>query len=187
MDSMRAIASPRFLRLLCGMVLSGAAERALAVDAAYVTVGGDRKIAVYGVGLSWAPWWTLPMDADRILSLSGTAGVAFWDAPGSANQSLVAVGAYPVLRLASTSVAGVVPYVEASIGVNVLSRTRIEDRRLSTAFQFGEYIGIGAVLGDRRQFDIGVRYQHISNADIKQPNDGLSYPSIVFQYRFDSP
>jgi LAO/AO transport system kinase len=45
----------------------------------------------------------------------------------------------------------------------------------------------GAVLGDRRQFDIGVRYQHISNADIKQPNDGLSYASIVFQYRFDSP
>ena len=170
------------------MVLSGAAERAMAVDAAYVTVGGDRNIAVYGVELSWAPWWTLPMDADRILSLSGTAGVAFWDAPRSdANRSLIAVGAYPVLRLASTSVAGVVPYFEASIGVNVLSSTQIQDRRLSTAFQFGEYVGTGVVLGDRRQFDIGVRYQHISNADIKQPNDGLSYASLVFQYRFDTP
>ena len=185
---MRPIASSPFLRVLCSLMLSGVAERAMAVDAAYVTVGGDRNIAVYGVGLSWAPWWTLPIDPDRIVSLSGTAGVAVWDAPKSdANRSLVAVSAYPVLRLATTSVAGVVPYVEASVGVNVLSRTRIQDRRLSTAFQFGEYIGVGAVLGDRRQFDIGIRYQHISNADIKQPNDGLSYASIVFQYRFDSP
>ena len=185
---MRQIASSTFLRVLCSVMLSGAAERAMAVDAAYVTLGGDRNIAVYSVGLGWAPWWTWEMDADRIVSLRGTAGVAFWDAPRSdANRSLIAVGAYPVLRLASTSVAGFVPYVEGSVGVNVLSRTKIQERRLSTAFQFGEYIGIGAVLGDKRQFDIGARYQHISNADIKRPNDGLTYASLVFQYRFGSP
>ena len=187
---MRSIASAPFVRILCGILLAGIAERATAVDSAYATVGGDRHITIYGAGLSWAPWWTLPMGPDWIVSLRGAAGVAYWDAHeggiGGVNKSLMAVGAYPVLRLAMTTVAGVVPYVEGSIGVNVLSHTWIENRRLSTAFQFGEFVGIGAAFGDKHQFDIAARYQHISNADIKEPNDGLSYASIVFQYRFGS-
>jgi lipid A 3-O-deacylase len=183
---MRPIRGSRLLRALCTMMLVGAAECAMAVDAAFVTAGGDRNIAVFGVGLSWAPWGTWPMEDNRILSLRGTASVSLWEASKSAtNKSLIAVGAYPVLRLDMSPVNGLVPYIEASIGANVLSNTRIQDRRLSTAFQFGEYIGVGAAFGDKRQFDIGARYQHISNADIKNPNDGLSYASIVFQYRFD--
>ena len=185
---MRPMRGSPLLRSLCAVTLSGLAGHALAVDAVYGTVGGDRNIGVFGVGLSWAPWQTWPMDSDRTLSLRGTAGVSFWNAPKSAqDHSLFALGAYPVLRLDTTSAANVIPYVEASIGANVLSHTRIQDRRLSTAFQFGEYIGVGAVWGDKRQFDIGARYQHISNADIKKPNDGLSYASIVLQYRFVSP
>jgi len=185
---MRPIRGLPLLRALCASTLPVLAGHALAVDAVYATVGGDRNIEVYGVGLSWAPWQTWPMDSDRILSLRGTAGVSFWHAPKSAqNQSLYAVGVYPVLRLDMAPATDVIPYVEASIGANLLSHTRIQDRRLATAFQFGEYIGIGAVWGDRRQFDLGARYQHISNADIKQPNDGLSFASIVLQYRFSSP
>ena len=86
-----------------------------------------------------------------------------------------------------TSVPGVVPYIEGSVGFNLLSRTRIDDRELSTAFQFGEYVGVGLAFGDKRQYDVGVRYQHVSNADIKKPNDGLTFGSVVFQYRFGSP
>jgi hypothetical protein len=84
-------------------------------------------------------------------------------------------------------IADVVPFVEAAIGFNALTHTWIENRRLSTAFQIGEFGGVGFAFGDRRQFDLGARYQHISNADIKRPNDGLSYASIVFQYHFGPP
>ena len=103
------------------------------------------------------------------------------------NKSLVAFGVYPVLRYDIGQMAGVVPYLEAAIGFNLLTHTWIEERRLSTAFQFGEFVGVGFAFGDKRQFDIGARDQHISNADIKRPNDGLTYGSIVFQYHFDAP
>jgi hypothetical protein len=56
--------------------------------------------------------------------------------------------------------------------VNLLSRTQIGEHQLSTAFQFGEFAGVGIAFGDKRQFDLGVRYQHVSNADIKSPTTG---------------
>lgn len=185
---MRADASAPVVRILCAALLAAIAESAAAVDGAYLSVGGDRPTTIYTVGLSWAPWAAWPLDRDWSLSLRGTGALSWWHARNAAaNADVIAIGAYPVLRLDMTPVAGLVPYAEVSVGVNLLSQTSFENRRLSTAFQFGEFFGVGGAFGDRRQFDIGARYQHISNADIKKPNDGMTYPSIVFRYRFGSP
>jgi hypothetical protein len=184
---MRPIIAPPLLWALCTILLAGAPGRAIAVDGVYAHFGGGQSVGVYGVGLSWAPWTTLPLANDMSLSLRGVAGVAVWDArDGVPNQSLIDISVYPVLRLDAPPFGPVVPYVEGSVGVNLLTHTWIGDRQMSTAFQFGEFAGVGIAFGDKRQFDVGVRYQHVSNADIKKPNPGLTFGSIVFQYRFDS-
>ena len=185
--SMRSLIASRFVHAALGLLLCCVARSTLAVDSLFASLGGDKNIVVYGGGVGFGPWWSMPIDTDQLLSLSGIASVMGWDNRYKPiNKSLVAFGVYPVLRFDLGQMAGVVPYVEAAIGVNVLTHTWIEERRLSTAFQFGEFVGVGFAFGDKRQFDIGARYQHISNADIKRPNDGLTYPSIIFQYRFDS-
>jgi hypothetical protein len=154
----------------------------------FASAGGDRRIAVFDVGVAWAPWWTMPLENNLQLSLRGMGSLSYWVAPDNHDHhSLFALGAYPIFRLDMAPMGSVVPYIELAIGVNLLSHTWIENRRMSTAFQFGEFGGVGISFGDKHQFDLGARYQHISNADIKRPNDGLSYPSIVFQYRFESP
>ena len=182
---MRSTPGSLLLRALCTFTLSALAEQATAVDV-YGTAGGGNDVGVYEVGLSWAPWKTWPVDPNWSLSLSPTAGVGLWHASDAvANKSLVDFRAYPVLRLDGNAFAGIALYIEGSVGLNLLTRTRIDDRELSTAFQFGEFIGAGIAFGARREFDIGVRYQHVSNADIKKPNDGLTFGSVVFQYRFD--
>ena len=184
---MRPAARPYLACVLFALALAWPAQSALAQDSVFFTFGGDT-IFVFGAGIGWAPWWSTQLENDRKLSLRGIASVSQWYARGhDVNKTLVAFGLYPVLRLDTAPVAGLVPYVEAAIGFNALTHTWIENRRLSTAFQFGEFVGVGFTFGDRRQFDFGARYQHISNADIKRPNDGLSYPSLVFQYRFGSP
>lgn len=182
---MRPVRGLPLLRAVCALMLSGLAGHAAAVDV-YATAGGGNSIAVYEAGLSWAPWKTWPVDPDWSLSLRPTAGVALWHASDAdSNRSLVDFRAYPVLRLELSTAAAIVPYVEGSVGLNLLTHTRIDDRQLSTAFQFGEFVGLGLAFGDKREFDVGVRYQHVSNADIKKPNDGLTFGSLVFQYRFD--
>ena len=184
----RSNIASHFARVAAAVALCTLARSALAVDTVFASIGGDTRIAVFDAGVTWAPWWSMPLENNRQLSLRGMASLSYWVAPDNHDHhSLFALGAYPILRLDFEPMGGVVPYIEAAIGFNLLSHTWIEDRRMSTAFQFGEFAGVGFTFGDKRQFDLGARYQHISNADIKHPNDGLSYPSIVFQYRFDTP
>ena len=179
--------SRSFARVVCAVLMCGVAHCASAVDSIFALIGGDKNIVIYTAGVGWAPWWTMPVDNARRLSLSPIATVSYWDARKSEfNKSLIAVGAYPVLRFDIGEVWGIVPYIEGSVGFNLLSHVTIEARDLSTAFQFGEFFGGGFAFGDKRQYDLGFRYQHISNADIKRPNDGMSYGGIVFQYRFDA-
>ena len=74
------------------------------------------------------------------------------------------------------------PYLEAGIGVHLLSHVRINnDRDLSTAFQFGENAGAGIAFGENHRFELGVYVQHESNASIKEPNPGLTYLGVVLR------
>ena len=53
-----------------------------------------------------------------------------------------------------------------------------------SSFQFGDHIGGGIRFGDKGQYDVGYKYQHLSNAGIKQPNQGINYHILRLQYRF---
>ena len=76
-------------------------------------------------------------------------------------------------------------YLEGGIGVHLLSATSLGSKRFSTALQFGEHLGFGYRFGARGAFDLGYRYQHVSNADIKHPNSGIEFNQVRLQYWFD--
>ena len=40
------------------------------------------------------------------------------------------------------------------------------------------------VLVNAAKYDLGYRFQHLSNADIKKPNDGINFNQIRFSYHF---
>ena len=67
-------------------------------------------------------------------------------------------------------------YLEAGIGAYLLSHTINNDtNRLPSALQFGSHVGMGLWLGAPRQASVGVAFQHLSNAGIKQPNGGINF------------
>lgn len=97
-------------------------------------------------------------------------------------------GAFAVARL-SPARTGVYPYLEAGIGVNLISSDHFGPRRLSTHFQFGELLGVGlawgaAEPGGSGEISFGVRFSHYSNARIKTPNDGVEALQFALGYRF---
>ena len=121
-----------------------------------------------------------------VAAWSGT-NLFFWRARAehSRDKHLVDLGAAPVPRLEGSSARAFTPYLEASVGLNLLSQTRInESRHFSTAFQFGEFLGLGATFGANRRYDVALRVEHVSNSGIKEPNDGLTYSALGFQYQF---
>lgn len=105
---------------------------------------------------------------------------------GSDNEllDLSLTGVFRFQRDADLS-SGLTPFAEAGIGPHLISNTRLGKRDLTTAFQFGSVVGFGIGFGERGQYELSYRFQHISNGDIKKPNDTLDLHLLRLGYSFD--
>jgi len=162
------------------------------IDAMSLTYGedmDDNETTLYRLGLQnkWERTWL----NDGAWYVGG-----YWDVElaymesdhdKSENDNLFDLGLTPVFRMqrdASLS-SGVSPYAEAGIGPHLISETRLGNQQYSTAFQFGTLLGFGLGFGDRGQYEISYRYQHLSNADIKTPNQGMNLHLLRLGYSFE--
>jgi hypothetical protein len=155
---------------LCVSLAASAAE----YRAELATGWGDDDTQMVRLGLArdWQRTWF--NDGDWQLGGYWLGEVGYWNSDQNHrrdNDNLWEVGLTPVFRL-QPKAGQVRPYLEAGIGGHVLSDTRIGRRELSTAWQFGSHVGAGIRCG---RFDIGYRFQHLSNAGIKKPNDGMDF------------
>jgi lipid A 3-O-deacylase len=75
----------------------------------------------------------------------------------------------------------VIPYIEAGIGVGVISDTEIGGVDMTTAFQFEDRVGAGI---RTEKLDFSFRYMHYSNGSMAQPNDGIDIWIGTLSYRF---
>ena len=155
-----------------------------APDGAGLTFGQGHSVFISGASLHWNSLcecvWLKERDFDTRL----VAAVAYWHAQQhpTDNGSLWDFGLTPFLRWRPPCCSSVQPYVEAGVGVHLLSHTRINnDRDLSTAFQFGSNAGAGIEFGENHRFELGFYVQHESNASIKEPNPGLTYLGVVLR------
>lgn len=98
---------------------------------------------------------------------------------GRSNRDLLRLGVTPFARWWFSRSSG----VELGVGVNLFSGTRVGDKDLATALQFGSSIGVLHRLRSTRWL-IGVRLTHYSNAGIKQPNPGQDYFQLWTSYVF---
>jgi lipid A 3-O-deacylase len=171
-----------------GLVLGGfvsiGISPARAVDGMSVVAGQGRNTDMLQIGAQWQ--WSKRWFQGEHMHVGGfwDAGVAQWrrdEAPGWTDH-LTEISFTPTFRLQGNGLQG--PYVEAGIGLHLLSETQLGNKRYSTAFQFGEHLGFGWRFGARGAFDLGYRYQHVSNADIKTPNSGADFHQIRLQYWF---
>ena len=167
------------------MVAALASAPAFAIDGVAVEIGRGDGVDMGRIAVQWD--WTQPL-----LKWSDWQVGGFWDVAvgqwhnGSVaagqNENITEIGITPVFRIEGTSRVG--PYLEAGIGIHLLSHSQIGDKRMSTAFQFGDHVGFGYRFGAKSAFDLGYRFQHLSNASIKRPNPGINFHQVRLQYRF---
>ncbi len=173
--------------LMAGWVaamLAMAGPHAMAVDGVSVEAGGGDGTDMTRIAVQWD--WNKRWFQGTDWHLGGywELGLGYWwaDALPGQNDNIAEVGFTPVFRLQGNSLTG--PYLEGGIGAHLLSRTQIGDKRLSTKFQFGDHLGLGYRFGAKGAWDLGYRFQHLSNGSIKKPNDGVNFHQIRLQYRF---
>lgn len=163
---------------------------ALAVDGVSITGGtGAGNSAGMGtrlarVALQWQ--WDKQWFKGKDWHLGGywNADLAYWKRDGTPGQNddLFEIGLTPVFRYQRNDLKGF--YLEGGVGAYFLSNTSLGDKNFSTSFQFGSQLGFGYRFGAQDAFDIGYAYQHLSNAGIKTPNDGIDFHEIRLQYHF---
>ncbi|CAM4362894.1 Lipid A deacylase [Bordetella tumbae] len=113
------------------------------------------------------------------IDLNGEFGAAYWSANGSRDPSHVwQFNAIPMFRWWMSDRF----YVEAGIGATLFTHTRFADENISTAYQFGDHVGLGFLVTPNNR--LGLRYSHFSNASIKRPNPGLDVLQLTYTYQF---
>jgi len=131
------------------------------------------------------------MDTSNVLpwgiefSVLPTGFVSYWNTnSGSYGTSLYEIGFMPIGQF-SKPVGPV--YLDASFGLgpDLISRSKIGDQKKSALFQFSDEMGVG-ISDSKRRIRLSYSYRHISNIDIKLPNNGTNFVGVVgLSYKFD--
>ncbi|MCE1163289.1 MAG: acyloxyacyl hydrolase [Thiomonas sp.] len=98
---------------------------------------------------------------------------------GSGSRHLTHVGLTPIARWWFAPQTA----MEFGIGANVFSGTTLGAKEISTAYQFGDSIGLLHRFAGT-PWTVGARLTHYSNADIKRPNPGQDYLQLRIGYSF---
>jgi len=163
--------------ILCALTLL-LAKSAYPADAISIEAGYGDHTNMERLSLSHA--WETRWFTDHMWSLGGywDAGIGTWNphAATGGNQVTTDFSITPVWRARQTKIGGLTPFVELAVGVHYLSQSRIfYDKNMSTHFQFGDHIGAGVTVGEKQDWDVMDRFQHLSNGGIQNPNPGINF------------
>lgn len=165
-------------------IMAAVTTPAGAVDGLSVELGKNGGFEMARVGAQWQ-WQKRWLDSGgRHVGGYWDLAIGQWhgDSLVGQNDSISDIGFTPTFRWQANDLQGY--YVEGGIGAHYISRTAIGGKRFSTQFQFGDHLGFGYRFGPKEAFDLSYRFQHLSNAGIKRPNDGIEFHQIRLQYWF---
>src|SRR5690349_9033297 len=148
--------------------------------------GTGNHVDVIAVGVGSQDFFSRTFYEQWRVSAYVLGRVAYWGSLDNhpATAAVWDFSVTPVLRL-ERSAGQLVWFAQIGVGFHGLSHTRInDDRTFGSAFQFGEFLGPGVRFGPNGRYELSVLVQHVSNGGIRNPNDGLTYGSVVFGYNF---
>lgn len=172
--------------LIAGLNLLGMPV-AEARDGMSVELGHGNHTEMVAVSLTRE--WTQPIYEFDSYRIGGywDLGASFWN-PHSAdggNNQVSDIAFTPVFRLTQKVRSNFAPFAEAAVGLTFMSNHHVwNGHDMSSNFQFGDHLAVGASFGDKLQWDVAGRLQHFSNAGIKNPNPGINFFQIRLDYHF---
>jgi len=182
------IASSCRIILLGLAALSGQAAFADSINAqaVYGQVGsGEHRTRSVAAGVDES-FRTREATADSHWDVIGEAEASEWYvSQNQGRKAFTQVGVTPVGRYTFGSGGPKGLFVELGVGLNwIVPHYRTHDHRFSTAFNFGDHGGVGVRFGDVGQHEVSLRFEHFSNAGIKNPNPGIDFGHDRYAWHF---
>ncbi len=169
-------------RLLTTLLLLSTAP-AWALSGVAIEIGHADHTRILRASTLWNPDQRWLSGAGWNLTPHIYAGVGVWD--GTAAHTATEVFVTPSVRFRPKATSGQQPYVEAGLGVHLISESRLDDQHdLGANLLLSEHLGMGIVFGDRSQYDLGYRFQHLDNAGRRATNPGLNAHQVRLLYNY---
>jgi hypothetical protein len=157
-------------------------QPARALDGMGIEIGSGEHADMARATLRWNWDKTWPVGENWTASAFWEAGLGNWQGHDSGGLNLTELGITPVFRLNSRHSTF---YWEGAIGAHFMSRTRINaNRNFGSRFNFGDHVGCGWRFGDQERYELGYRFQHLSNADTAMPNDSINFHQLRLGFNF---
>ena len=144
----------------------------------------DTKTLTVGVMWPWKRHWPL---FDGRLGGYWEVGLGQWHVSargGLPAQDTTQLSFTPTLRWRPGN--GASPwFIEGAIGVTLVAPIyRNGNTRFSTKFNFADHLAVGRNFGARRQHELALRLEHVSNGGIKEPNPGENFLQLRYALRW---
>lgn len=162
-----------------GLVMGPAAQ---AVEGSSLELGNGESTDMARVTARWN--WDKHWPVGRNWDLTGfwEIGLGYWQGNDAGGKNVWDLGLTPVFRLDSKH-SGF--YWEGAIGAHFLSHDRIDNQRVfGSRFSFGDHVGFGWRLGGKGRYELGYRFQHLSNANTAMPNDTINFHQIRLGFNY---
>ncbi len=164
---------------VCLLATLGAVNHVVHADELGVVAGSLDGYRSLALNYQSSPLWQGTLAAHPLdVSLEYSLGMMRAPA-GKSDRDLAHVGITSFARWWFVPNTG----AELGVGANVFSGTRLGDKDISTAFQFGSSVGLFHRL-EGAPWLLGLRLTHYSNAGIKEPNAGQNYIQLRASYVF---
>ena len=182
--------SNKLARAVAALAAAGTLGSASAIDLtpdAWTVHGavGTNSAGMVGAGVVWDWNWELLRRKAEITAHTELL-VNHWRADefGGGTQGFTQVVLLPTARFRLSQ--GRSPwFMEFGIGISLLDhKYRTPHRTFSTRWNFYDTIGIGHSFGANHEHELGLRWVHVSNANIQKPNPGQDFLQLRYASRF---
>lgn len=153
-------------------------------DAVAVQGGVGEDVDQAAVGVVWD--WDWQLKRRGLFTAHTELLVSRWRTHqvGGGRYHLHQVALVPMLRIRPDAGAAAW-FLEFGIGASYLTRDYVTpERTFSTRWNFYDVIGAGFSFGERRRHELGLRYVHVSNGGVRQPNPGEDFLLLRYTARF---
>ncbi len=175
-----------FKRFLLASLLALSANSAQALESLSVSGGLGKPDDLRGGRVALQKHWHLHEDANLNVNLTGywDASVALWVTDGDPerrHRDIVIGAVAPIFRLTLNHVWGgyILPFLEGSVGLAVLSSRHIGHRDLGAIVTFQDLLGGGVKFGHNKAIELSYHYLHYSNAGLFPPNTGIDVKQFI--------
>jgi len=176
------------LKIISGILIVGACFANSAQTGISIALGsGTKRIQAYRLNLQRS--WAHSCKTHNCRVVDGYWELAFMQMRGTknfdyyTNKNMQATSASAVVRI--KDILKLPLFVDLGLGLAYMSRQEISTRNLGSNLVFEERIGLGLLLGSKKQIECSYRLVHYSNGYLAQYNNGLNLQLFILGYWFN--